>query len=273
MLQPFFRFTIFCLSLLSFQNVNAQTGQPSCQNLKEGTFYSYPINSNDNWKSVRNGAIQEEINLTTGDTIQFKVTWSGDCTYSLKYASGGKKLDKQALAVFKQYAIVSVVNQTAPGYYVTTSYLDATSNYPISVDTLWHAEQKASSDRILFTALNATGQRKAKLKDTSSFALLYVYRPSKFVCSAVSFPLYGNDLLMCGFPEKGGAFVFKVQKQGKLRLQGQHRKQKDYLDLDVRFGQKYYVRVDTKWSLSRCIPFLTEKEKEKGEEEFLESQF
>jgi hypothetical protein len=273
MLPACFRSLLFCLLILPFKQIAAQNGLTTCPNLKEGTFYSYPLNSNDNWKSIRNGTIQEEINLTTGDTLYFDVTWTGDCLYTLKYKSGGKKLDRQALAIFKQYSFVNVIQHTAPGYYVTTSYLDAATNYPISIDTLWHSEQKPSSDRIVFTALNAAGQRKAKLKDTSSFALLYVYRPSKFICSAVSFPMYGNDLLMCGFPEKGGAFVFKIQKQGPLRLQGQHRQKKDYLDLDIRFGQKYYVRVDTKWSMSRCIPYLTEKEKEKGEEEFLEAQF
>jgi hypothetical protein len=272
MLRSFCLF-LFCLSLLPFQKTFAQNDQPPCVNVKDGTFYSYAVNSNDNWKSVRNGDVQEEINLITGDTIHFQVKWANNCEYSLKYKSGGKNLGRDVLALFKQYAYVSVIKEVAPEYYVTTSYLDATTNYPVAVDTMWHSERKVSSDRIVFTALNAAAQRKAKLKDTSSFALLYVYRPSKFVCGGVSFPMYGNDILMCGFPEKGGGFVFKVHKQGPLRLQGQHRQKKDYLDLDIRFGQKYYVRVDTKWSMARCIPFLTEKDKEKGEAEFLESQY
>ena len=157
--------------------------------------------------------------------------------------------------MFKQNLYVSVVTQATPDYYVTTSYLESAKNYSIAVDIMWFAERNVSSDRVVFASLNPSEQRKAKLKDTSSFALLYVYRPSKFICSGVSFPMYGNDVLMCGFPEKGGAYVFKVQKEGPIRLTGQHRQQKDYLDLDVRFGQKYYVRVDTKWSMSQWSNF------------------
>lgn len=273
MLQKFFRSLLLGVLFFPFHYTSAQTDQPACQNLKNGSFYSYPANAADNWKSERNGDLQAEINLTTGDTIHFQVTWSGACQYSLKYKSGGKKLKREALTIFKQHTFVNVINSTAPDYYVTTSYIDAPTNYPIAIDTMWHSEQKVSTDRIVFLPLSAAEQRKAKLKDTSSFALLYVYRPSKFVCSGVSFPMYGNDVLMCGFPEKGGAYVFKVLKKGPLRLQGQHRQKKDYLDLNIEFGQKYYVRVDTKWSMARCIPFLTEKDKEKGEEEFLEAQY
>jgi hypothetical protein len=271
--------SFFCRSVLSLlfssllHSAFAQNDLPACQNVKEGIYYSYPTNVNDNWKSVRKGDLQQEINLTTNDTILFQVSWPDQCQYSLKYKSGGKKLGRDVLAMFKQYAFVSVITQATPEYYVTTSYLESPKNYPIAIDTMWNAERKVSSDRVVFRALSPAEQRKAKLKDTSSFALLYVYRPSKFICSGVSFPLYGNDVLMCGFPEKGGAYVFKVQKQGLVRLTGQHRQNKDYLDVDIRFGQKYYVRVDTKWSLSRCIPFLTEKDKVKGEEEFIESQY
>ena len=273
MLSLFRRSSLSLLFFSLLQYASAQNDLPACQNVKEGIFYSYPTNANDNWKSVRTGDLQQEINLTTGDTILFQVSWPDKCQYSLKYKSGGKKLSRDVLTMFKQYAYVSVITQATPDYYITTSYLESPKNYPIAVDTMWNAERKVSSDRVVFSALSPSEQRKAKLKDTSSFALLYVYRPSKFICSGVSFPLYGNDVLMCGFPEKGGAYVFKVQKQGPIRLTGQHRQNKDYLDVDFRFGQKYYVRVDTKWSMSRCIPFLMEKDKVKGEEEFIESQY
>lgn len=253
--------------------LHAQEILKTCPDIKDGIFYSYPANSTDQWRSERAGEWQKEINLVTGDTLLFKVVWDKNCSYTLTYQSGGKKLNREALAVLKQYSLVYAVSATTPEYYVTTGYLESSKNYPVSIDTLWRGPRSVPADRVVFAALNAAEQRKAKLKDTSRFALLYVYRPSKFVCGGVGFPLYGNDVLMAGFPPKGGAYVFKVVKPGSLRLQGQHRQAKDYVQLDVRFGQKYYVRVDTKWAFSRCNPFLTEKDKEKGEEEFLESQY
>ena len=212
--------------------------------------------------------MQAEINKVTGDTINFQVAWKNNW-YSLNYKSGGKKLSRDVLRLFKEHTIVSVITNVTPTYYIATNYLDdPATTYPISVDTLWYSEQIVSADRVKFKALTPTELRKAKLKDTSTFALLYVYRPSKFICSGIHFPLYSGDVLMCEFPEHSGGYVFKVYKQGPLRLQGQHRQKKDYMDLDIRFCQKYYVRVDTKWSMARCIPFLTEKDIAKGEAEF-----
>ncbi len=261
---------VFLLSVLIVSSASAQPDPAACEKLKTGIFYSYPVNVNDNFKSERSADRQLEINTVTGDTIYFQIKWN-KCQYSLKYISGGNKLSREVLKLFKEHTIVSVITDVTAYYYVATNYIDdATTTYPISVDTLWNSEQMVPSDCVVLRALTPAEQRKAKLKDTSSFALLYLYRPSRFVCSGIHFPLYNDDILMCGFPEHGGGYVFKIYKQGPLRLQGQHRQKKDYLDLNIHFGQKYYVRVDTKWSMARCIPFLIEKDKEKGEEEFLE---
>lgn len=204
--------------------------------------------------------------------MHFKISWEKDCSYTLRYESGGKKLKRQELEILKQYPFVFMVSSINAEYYAATGYLQSAKNYPITFDTLWRQPHSVSNNRVLFAELSPAEQRKAKLKDTSQFALLYVYRPAKFVCSAVGFPLYANDILMAGFPPQGGAYVFKMRKQGTLRLQGQHNQNKDYVDLDIRFGQKYFVRVDTKWSMARCIPFLTEKPADKGEMEFIEAQ-
>lgn len=270
MLRLFTSFLFLVLSNIGYAQTQPTVG--SCPDIQNGVYYSYPLNSNDRWKSERNGDIQQEINLETGDTLLFKVSWGRKCEYTLNYKSGGEKLKKEELAFLKQYKFVYTISEVTPNYYIAATYLNEPNNYPVSVDTMWNKERPVSHDRLVFTNLSAKDMRKARLKDTSQFALLYVYRPSKFKCSAIGFPLYANNMLMCGFPENGGAFVFKVLKQGPMRLQGQHKQHKDYLDLDIRFGQKYYVRVDTKWSIARCIPYLSEMENMKGQEEFLEAQ-
>ena len=156
MLSKCLLITIF---IFSAEWASAQNDLPNCQNVKEGTFYSYPSNVNDNWKSIRTGDVQQEINLTTGDTIVFQVAWPEKCQYTLKYKSGGKKLNREVLRMFKQYLYVSVVTQATPDYYVTTSYLESAKNYSIAVDTMWFAERKVSSDRVVFASLNPSEQR------------------------------------------------------------------------------------------------------------------
>lgn len=244
-----------------------------CPDVKNGTFYSYPSNSKERWKSERSGSTQKEINLNTGDTIFFSVSWANACQYTLKYASGGEKLDKDMLALIKQHPLVSSITASTPDYYVTADYFDATTNYPYAFDTLWHKEQNVTPDRVFLTALSPAEIRKIKIRDTTQYAVLYVYRSSKFVCSKIPFPIYGNNVLMCGLSGNGNAFAFKVTKQGPIRIQGQHNQKKDYLDVDVRFGQKYFVKVDSKWSAARCLPILTEVAKLQGEGEFAEAQY
>jgi hypothetical protein len=92
MQSPFVQCLIVPLFIvLTMQFAIAQKGNENCPDLRAGTFYSYPVNSNDNWKSERRGDYQTDINLTNSDTVVFKITWDNNCRYSLRYASGGRK--------------------------------------------------------------------------------------------------------------------------------------------------------------------------------------
>lgn len=250
-----------------------QTATTGCSEVKEGIFYSNPKNSNDQWRSERKGTLQTEINLLTGDTSAWQVSWENDCQYALKYVSGGKQLKKEETAFLKEHTIVFAINAVNPDYYIISQYIDKAGNLPFMTDTMWRREIKNPTDKRLFSSITEKEIRKARFRDTSNYALLYVYRPSKLVCSFIDYPLFCNGMLMCNMAGKSAAYVFKIWKEGPLRIEGQNNKHKDREDLDIQFGQKYYLHCNIRWNASRCTPYLSLVDKEKGEAGFLEAQY
>lgn len=263
-----------CVFVLAF-SANGFWPKPNCRcsEVKEGVFYSNPNNSNDQWRSERKGAMQTEINLVTGDTSTWQVSWENDCQYTLKYLSGGKQLKKEETAFLKEHSIVFAINAVTSDYYIISQYIDKAGNIPFMIDTMWRREIKHPTDKRLFSLTTEKEIRKARFKDTSKYALLYVYRPSKLVCSFIDYPLFCNSMLMCNMASRSAAYVFKIWKEGPLWIEGQNNKHKDREDLDIQFGQKYYLLCNIRWSASRCIPYLSGVDKEKGEAGFLEAQY
>jgi len=252
---------------------NAALAQSECTSLKSGTFYSYPKNTLEQWKSERTGEYQKETNLVTGDTSLWKVSWQKGCNYTLKYVSGGKDLKKEELAFVKQHVLVFTVNSETEDYYVFSEYVDKVSKTPFLADTMWKREKARVTDNRLFSEIKPQDLRKLRFKDTSQYALVYVYRPGKLVCSIISYILYCNDIPMSAMKSKS-AYVFKVYKEGPVKFWAENKNGiKSYIDLSIQFGKKYYLNCDINWSADRCIPDLSEDSKEKGETRFNEALY
>src|SRR5215213_6278212 len=67
----------------------------TCKDFRTGNFYAYPKNAADRSVIVRDEKTQKETNPVNGDSILWKIDWKGDCSYKLKYISGGKTLPKE----------------------------------------------------------------------------------------------------------------------------------------------------------------------------------
>lgn len=80
---------VLLLLLLAFTTAaQAQTESSSCEKLQAGLFYYY-AKDNFDYAFIREGDMQKEVNLSTGDTTLWAIKWKNDCTYTLKYISGG----------------------------------------------------------------------------------------------------------------------------------------------------------------------------------------
>jgi len=242
-----------------------------CSSLKDGIFFTYPKNTVERWRSERNGNIQKEINLGTGDSSTWQVKWQSNCRYTMKYIGGGKDLKKEEQDFVQKHLLAFEINTVMPDYYIFSEYIDKVSKTPFLVDTMWRKEKVSVPDKRVYTEVQYKEIRKMHFKDTSRFALLYVYRSSKFVCSQIDYLVSANDVAMCNMKTKT-AYIFKVTREGNIHLTGNNGKRTSTVDLEIHFGNKYYLNCDIHWNLDHCIPDLSLVDKGKGETEFAAAQ-
>ena len=132
-----------CLLLLLFVAsgtvVQAQTSSPSCEALQTGLFYYYSADNFD-YAFMREADVQKEINLSNGDTTLWTIKWKNDCTYTLKYVSGGPYTEPTKLQLSKAVIVVTILEKS-PDYYIYNTYLNRISDKIVSTDTLWLKEK------------------------------------------------------------------------------------------------------------------------------------
>jgi len=83
--------------------------------------------------------------------------------------------------------------------------------------------------------------------DSLHYALLYVYRPGKFVGSLIGYnirmtnPVFKDSLI--GRATNDSKFVVKLYQEGKTQVFA-HTETKRAVELDVKFGKKYYLKCE-----------------------------
>lgn len=131
------RFIDFLIAFLSPVILLAQSKDFNCQKIKVGTFYFYPLKSDDRFKIIRKGLIQMEINTKTSDTSFWKINWINDCVLNLRFVRSTKPIpDAQKSFLNSHFTIVQVLGVTK-AYYVFKGGLDSISRINSTMDTVW----------------------------------------------------------------------------------------------------------------------------------------
>lgn len=232
-----------------------QSKKVTCADIKTGAFHLYPKNSADHFIDVREGEYVRETKMNTGDTSLYKINWLSDCTYSLQYISGSEKMPDETAKFFKKHKLVYEMFAVTNNYYVYKGYIDKVSNLPISTDTVWFKEKATVVNNTTYIQVTLA---EAKIKDTSKYALLYIYRPGKITNSLADFFIYFNDNLMCVASNNSG-YIFKLFKEGKYQVKSRLLKDESTIDIDVKNGQTYYIKSMIHWGFkSRGYNFKLE---------------
>ena len=83
------------------------------------------------------------------------------------------------------------------------------------------------------------------VSDTSNYALLYVYRPKSFSGSFISYDLRLTNALfpenVLGSVKNNSKFVVKLYQEGKSEIWARTESKRSVF-IDVKFGQKYYLK-------------------------------
>jgi hypothetical protein len=114
-----------------------QLKNPDCSNIKKGTFYFYPSNSQERFVIMRGDSIQEEIHMATTDTSFWKVSWQNDCMFNLKFIRKSHPISDEEKNFYNAHTtVVKVINVTKE-YYAFKAGLDSISTSNPLTDTLW----------------------------------------------------------------------------------------------------------------------------------------
>lgn len=247
--------------------VQAQSVTP---NVKEGTFYSYPRNATEQIIITRAGNIQTEI-YDGKDSIIWQLKWLSDAVYSLKYLRGGETLDKKTVTILKKHSIVYSIDQVTEAYYIFQATIDKEKGIPFQTDTIWFAPKLARPDTRNFALLpDQSFLRKSHFSDTSSYSIVYLYRPRKSLFYTSDFPVYfdGNVFTVI---KNGTGYILKIFQPGIHTFKISAAKHQDTLSINTRPGKRYYIKCSLRLALSNILgekPQLLEMKKEEGEIDF-----
>lgn len=207
----------------------------------------------DGSKSVytRTGDAQKEFTAATHEMVYWDVEWINDCSYYLKYNSGLEDKPKKELEMLKKHKFLVQIISVSQDYYIFQSFLDKESNAVILKDTLWIKQRRDAKNKLTNNPRidSVLAVRKAAFDASlSRTATLYIYRPGKYVESGDDCTIYYNDTAICTMTNKS-AYMIRLLREGPTTLTARIGKQEMAVKLDVKYGEKYYLRCELKWAL------------------------
>lgn len=242
----------------------------SCQNFKTGVFYIYPKNDTGRFVITRTGDVQKEVDLVTGDSTIWKIKWMDDCVYQLKFISTSGKLSAEQRELQTKHDLVISITGSGKDYYTFQGSFDKVKNPVIMYDTMWLSEKVHPTNAPLFQLLKSEREIH-RMRDTSKYAILYLYRPHKLTNGIGSYLVYFDHVLMSAMPNNSG-YIFKILKEGTFPVTSKLLEEESTAMVDIKFGKVYYVKAAIKWTISKKLYNFkletTQVANEKGEIDF-----
>jgi len=119
----------FCLLLKPYDD--------TCNKVRNGIFYFYAKNTNEKFKLIRSDTLQQEINLSKGDTSFWKINWLDNCAFSIKFLNTTKVMPQDEKVFRNSHIIVSRILKVSSEYYTYVAGLDSLNSKYTSTDTVW----------------------------------------------------------------------------------------------------------------------------------------
>jgi hypothetical protein len=243
------KFTRICILLLFIYDPFVTKGQDNpvltCSDIRNGTFNFFNQREAESEIFIRKGAVQKEISPKRKETIYWEVNWLNDCTYTLKYQSGGENRTAAELKILNKHLIVVEVLHVTEDYMTFRTAFDKVTNPTICNKKRKSPNKKTTSN----PRADSIAALKKRIVDSTqaSYATLYVYRPGKFLCFAVTY-----DLLINGEKafeiSNGCRYVLKILKPGTYNITAKLRGDQTIM-LDVKPGGVYYIQCTATWGL------------------------
>lgn len=223
----------------------------SCSDVRNGTFNFYAQIEGECETFIRKGDIQREILPKRRETIFWEVNWLNECTYTLKYQSGGENRSAAEQKMLKKHLIIVEILHVTEDYMTFRSAFDKVTNQTVLNDTLWIKQRQSSTNKAITNprADSISASKKRMMDSTqAAYATLYVYRPSKLLDFLVTY-----DLLINGerafVISNGCRYILKFRKPGMYRITAKLSGPDQTVMIDVKPGGVYYLQCTCTWGL------------------------
>ncbi|MDB5199784.1 MAG: hypothetical protein JWO92_1747 [Chitinophagaceae bacterium] len=117
--------------------IQCHTSTKTCRDVKNGRFHFYGKELNKHYEIIRQDTLQKEVNLSTGDTSFWKVSWIDECTYTARYLFGGGEKSEEEKNFLLTHITFIQIQKATPKYYIVLGALDSLSSTFRIVDTVW----------------------------------------------------------------------------------------------------------------------------------------
>jgi hypothetical protein len=247
----------------------AFTQSLSCTDIKTGVFIYFLQKDGSRVVCTRTADEQREVNASARQTVVWEINWISDCVYVLAYNSGYEDAPKQTQQLVRKHKFVNTITNVTPDYYIVQTSLDKPSNPVLTIDTLWIKQYRDAKNKVVVNPRvdSLVALRKAAYDSAiANSATLYVFRPGKLTEWANDYILFLDDEPICRMTNKS-SYVVRLMKMGTANLHANIGKKETSVSLDVRPGEKYYLRCDFPWGLNQS-PKLTFVQKDEAEPYF-----
>jgi hypothetical protein len=247
----------------------AFTQSLSCADIKSGVFIYFLKKDGSKIVCTRTADEQREFNASAHQTVDWEIKWISDCSYVLAYNSGYEDAPKQTQELVRKHKFVNTITGVTPDYYIVQTSLDKPSNPVLTIDTLWIKQYRDVKNKLFVNPRvdSLVAVRKAANDSViANSATLYVYRPWKLTEWVNYYTLYLNDDPICEMTNKS-SYVIRLMKPGPATLHAKIGKKETLLPIEVKPGEKYYLRCDFPWGLNQS-PRLTLVQKDEAEPYF-----
>src|SRR5690606_25791786 len=123
-------------------------------------------------------------------------------------------------------------------------------------DTIWFAPQPGKMVSVNFEVLTEKPAYLRKhFKDTSSYAIVYLYRLPKVMAMMNEYYVYCNDDFIYWARNKTSG-AFKIYLNGTTKFHAKSGNQESSVTVDLKPGKRYYVQCIIHHKLSKATPEL-----------------
>ena len=234
---------ILAVILVFVADIPFALGQTAdCSAFHHGIFHVYFAINGAHHIITRDDQTQKDVRDGSTDTMVWHINWLNDSDFTAQRMPDSTGFSKEQEKFYKKHKLYYHLQPAGKDYCIYTETVDLPSGALVEKDTMWLHE--VAHPKFAPLAVNIRSEsllRDMHFSDTSSYAVVYIYRPKTGTFPGASYDLYAEDHLICVM-NNNSSYIYAVYRKGPLTLRTQLDGAKCSISLNIEAGKSYYVR-------------------------------